>query len=87
MKETIDNLFLPHEAALIQLIPISLRTCEDQLFWPHNPDGLYSVRSGYRWLMKEELKEEPSTSDLTTIRSIWKGVWGLRVPNWVKMML
>ena len=74
MKETIDNLFLPHEAALIQLIPISLRNCEDQLFWPHNPDGLYSVRSGYRWLMEEELKEEPSTSDLTTTRSIWKGV-------------
>ena len=87
MKETIDNLFLPHEAALIQLIPISLRNCEDQLFWPHNPDGLYSVRSGYRWLMEEELKEEPSTSDLTTTRSIWKGVWGLRVPNRVKMML
>ena len=29
MKETIDNLFLPHEAALIQSIPFSLRTCED----------------------------------------------------------
>ena len=57
------------------------------MFWPHNPDGLYSIRSGYRWLMKEELKEEPSTSDLTTTRSIWKGVWGLRVPNRVKTML
>ena len=77
MKETIDNLFLPHEAALIQSIPISLSSCEDQLFWPHSPDGLYSVRSGYRWLMEEEQKEEPSTSDLTTTRSIWKGVWGL----------
>ena len=32
MKETIDNIFLPHEAALIQSIPLSLRECEDQFF-------------------------------------------------------
>ena len=87
MKETIDNIFLPHEAALILSIPLSLRTCEDQFFWPHNPDGSYFVRSGYRWLMEEELKEEPSTSDLSTTRSIWKGVWSLRVPSRVKTML
>ena len=87
MKETINNIFLPHEAALILSIPLSLSSCEDWLFWPHNPDGSYSVRSGYRWLMEEELKEEPLTSDLSTTRSIWKGVWSSRVPNRVKTML
>ena len=31
--------------------------------------------------------EVPSTSDLSTTRSIWKGVWGLCVPNRVKTLL
>ena len=87
MKETIDNLFLPHEAELIQSIPISLSSCEDQMFWPHNPDGLYSVRSGYRRLLEDDRLEVPSTSDLSTTRSLWKGVWGLCVPNRVKTLL
>ncbi|XP_030925754.1 uncharacterized protein LOC115952688 [Quercus lobata] len=87
MKETIKNIFLSHEAALILSIPLSLNSCENRLFWPHNPDGSYSVRSGYRWLMEEDLKEEASTSDVSKTRSIWKGVWNLRVPNRVKSLL
>ena len=87
MKETIDNLFLPHEAELILSIPISLSSCEDQMVWPHNPDGLYFVRSGYRRLMEDDRLEVPSTSDLSTTRSLWKGVWGLCVPNRVKTLL
>jgi len=87
MKETINNIFLPHEVALILSIPLSLSSCEDRLFWPYNPDGSYSVKSGYRWLMEEDLKEEPSTSDLSNTRSIWKGVWSLRIPNRVKTLL
>lgn len=33
MNETIDNNFLLHEATMIQSIPLSLRDCEDQIFW------------------------------------------------------
>ena len=37
--------------------------------------------------MEDERMEVPSTSDLSTTRSIWKGVWGLCVPNRVKTLL
>lgn len=56
LQDAIDNIFLPHEAALIQSIPLSIRSCEDQFFWSHTPDGLYSVRSGYRLLLENEGK-------------------------------
>nr|POF12444.1 putative ribonuclease h protein [Quercus suber] len=87
MNEAVDNIFLPHEAALILSIPLNLSICVDQVFWPLNPDGSYSVRSGYRWLLEEELKEMPSTSDLSTTKRIWKGVWSLRVLNRVKTLV
>ena len=87
MEETINNIFLPHEAALILSIPLSLSPCEDRLFWPHNPDGSYSVRSSYKWLIEEALNDEPSTSNLSNTKSIWKGVWSFRIPNRVKTLL
>lgn len=74
IKEAIDNIFLPHEAALIQSILLNLSDCEDKLFWSHTPDGTYSVRSRYKVLMEEELKDESPACDLTPTRSLWKGI-------------
>ena len=37
--------------------------------------------------MEDERLDVPSTSDLSSTRSIWKGVWGLCVPNRVKTLL
>ncbi|XP_075663092.1 uncharacterized protein LOC142632603 [Castanea sativa] len=87
LREAIDNIFLPHEAVAIKSIPLSLRVCEEKLFWPHSPNGKYPVKSAYRVLMEEELKETPSPSDLTPTKRIWKGIWSLRVPNRVKTLL
>nr|POE67813.1 putative ribonuclease h protein [Quercus suber] len=40
-----------------------------------------------RWLMEEEQREVPSSSDLSITKRVWKGVWGLRVPNRIKTLL
>ena len=45
LQESIDHLFLPHEAAAIKSIPLSYGECDNMVFWPHSPDGKYSVRS------------------------------------------
>ncbi|XP_075668946.1 uncharacterized protein LOC142638766 [Castanea sativa] len=87
MTETIDNIFLPHEAARVLSIPLSIRDCEDQIFWPHTPDGAYSVKTTYKSLMEEVLNGEPSTSDLSLTKRLWKGVWRLQVPNRIKTLL
>lgn len=87
MKEVIDDNFLPHEAAMIQAIPLSLTDCVDKIFWPHSPDGNYSVRSGYRLLMEEGLQGGTSASDMAPTKRLRKGVWSLRIPSRVKNVL
>nr|POF24578.1 putative ribonuclease h protein [Quercus suber] len=87
VTDAIDSIFLPHDSSLIKAIPFSLNDCEDKIFWPHNADGSYSVRSGYRLLSEDDSKDSPSVSDLAPTKRLWKGIWGLKVPNRVKTFM
>ena len=51
----IDQLFLPYDAKAIKSISLSERGPHDKLFWPGSSNGNYTVKSGYRFLMEEEL--------------------------------
>ncbi|KAL0003981.1 hypothetical protein SO802_011542 [Lithocarpus litseifolius] len=86
-QETIDANFVPCEASLIKAIPLSFDDCRDVITWPLNCDGVYSVRSGYHLLLDMDLNELPRTSDLSNSKRLWKGIWGLRVPNRVKNLI
>ena len=59
-KDVIIGYFAPMEIDLIFKIPLSPTTVEDKLIWPHVPNGVYTVRSSYRFLVKE--KSDPSSS-------------------------
>ena len=63
--------FAPMEVDLILKIPLSPTTVEDKLIWPHVPNGVYTVRSGYRFLVKE--KSEPTSSPFSQSEasSVW----------------
>ena len=87
LQEAIDNIFIPHEAAVIKSIPLSFCDCDDKMFWPYSPEGKYTVSSAYRLLMEEELRKSPSPSDLIPVKRIWKGIWSLHVLNRVKTLL
>ena len=87
LQEAIDNIFIPHEAAVIKSIPLSFCDCDDKMFWPYSPEGKYTVNSAYRLLMEEELRKSPSPSDLIPVKRIWKGIWSLHVLNKVKTLL
>ena len=87
VNDAINNIFLPHKASLIKSIPLYLNDCEDKIFWPHNVDGSYSVRSGYRLLLKEDMRGSPLVSNLSLTKRIWKGIWSLKVPNRVKTLI
>ncbi|XP_030948949.1 uncharacterized protein LOC115972854 [Quercus lobata] len=86
-EDVIDSSFSPHEAALIKAIPLSLDNCVDMLFWPKNSNGLYSVKSGYKLLLECELNDEPSSSDLSLSKKVWRGIWNLKIPNRAKNLL
>ena len=83
----VDHIFLLHEASLIKAIPLSIDACEDNLFWCRNNNGIYSVKSGYSVILEDEVKDSPSSSDLSLSRKMWRGVWSLRIPNRVKTLL
>ena len=53
--EVIDRMFLECEAAVIKNIPLCRTIQDNVLIWPFNPDGEYSVKSGYRFLQEEAL--------------------------------
>lgn len=46
--EVIDSLFYDFEAALIKNMPLCRSIQDDVLLWPFNPDGVCTVKSGYR---------------------------------------
>ena len=75
------------ETDLILKIPISLTTVEDKLIWPHVPNGVYTVRSGYRFLVKEKADPSSSPSSQNEATSIWGRIWRLSVPSKVKNFL
>ena len=87
LHEVIENLFLPHEAKMIKSIPISLVDCEDKIFWPLTANGEYSVKTGYRLLSNLGASDNPSSSDITQSKQIWKAIWNLNVPNRVKILI
>ena len=51
--EVIDTILLNFEAEMVKKIPLSDTDQLDQLFWPFNPTGEYSVKSGYKFLQQE----------------------------------
>jgi hypothetical protein len=58
----IQNLFLPYDADAILKIPLSGKAQEDKLFWSTTRDGKYSVRSGYKLLLKDAWASQPESS-------------------------
>nr|POE69438.1 putative ribonuclease h protein [Quercus suber] len=87
IEEVVDNTFLPHEADVIKAIPLSLDDVVDVRFWSVSADGIYTVKSGYKLIMENELRVLPSSSNLSLSKKVWKGIWSLRTPNRVKSLL
>uniref|UniRef100_A0A2N9IE30 Reverse transcriptase zinc-binding domain-containing protein n=1 Tax=Fagus sylvatica TaxID=28930 RepID=A0A2N9IE30_FAGSY len=70
--ELIDNLFFPHEAQVIQSIPISSRLPHDKLIWSATPSGIYLVKSGYQLLCNERISSSTRSSSNPSRNFIWR---------------
>ena len=79
--------FAPMEADLILKIPLSLTNVEDKLIWPHVPNGVYTVRSGYKFLVKDKSGPSPSPYSQNEATSVWSHIWRISVLNEVKNFL
>ena len=83
--QLIDLIFQPYDASAIKNISLSSRAHKDRLYWPGSKNSHYSVKSGYRFLVEEELKTMPSSSNWEQMSTIWKSVWSLQVPRKLQM--
>ncbi|KAL0003155.1 hypothetical protein SO802_016936 [Lithocarpus litseifolius] len=86
-RDIVAGLFAPLEADLILKIPLSPTNVEEKLIWPYVPNGVYSVKSGYRFLVQETADPRPSHQAQGDSTSVWRRIWGLSVPNKVKNFL
>ena len=78
----VKQIFLAHDAKTILSIPLSNRLPLDKVIWAANKNGRFAVRSAYRLAMEEVWKERNGdSSDCSTMKQVWKRVWGLETPN------
>ena len=69
---------------MVKGIPLCLTEQPDELIWPHNANGAYIIKSGYKFLQLEFQNQQPGQSDPLILKPLWKGIWGLNVPSKVK---
>nr|POF23015.1 hypothetical protein CFP56_15690 [Quercus suber] len=86
-EDLIDRVFFDFEASIIKKIPLCRSIQDDILIWPFNPDGVYSVKLGYRFLQDSSLARQPSSSNSNPLKQLWKHLWSLDVPNKVKHLI
>ncbi|KAL4609732.1 hypothetical protein ACB092_08G002500 [Castanea dentata] len=69
-------------------IPGPIRLCRsmmrDCIVWLRTRDRNYSVKTGYQLLGELENKEIALVSNNNNLRSFWKGIWKMRIPNKIK---
>nr|XP_023884545.1 uncharacterized protein LOC111996780 [Quercus suber] len=86
-RNILTGYFAPMEVDLILKIPLSPTNVEDKLIWPHVPTGVYSVKSGYRFLAEDKPGLLPTQFSHGEATNIWRSIWRLSVPNKVKNFL
>jgi hypothetical protein len=78
---TIDQLFLPFEAAQIYQIPLVDINSNDEISWYGTKDGIYSVKSGYQAVMEWNYQnQEQAPSNYYDKDPVWKYLWKLKIP-------
>jgi hypothetical protein len=71
----INLLFSEPEANNILAVPLLDMNQEDRLIWNEERDGVYSIRSEYRKLMKDK-----KNGDWSWVKEPWAGIWKIQAP-------
>lgn len=85
--ELVEGLFTQEDVELIKKTPLGRATSKDTLFWPHSSNGVYSCKTGYRFLKEEAELDEGAQVQQSRDKHVWRSIWSLQVPSKVKYML
>lgn len=69
----------PKDVNRVLQVPVFGCGEEDKLIWAFSPNGVYSVKSGYR-----VCREQIAPASHLTVEGNWKGLWSLGVAPRVK---
>lgn len=85
----IQNSFNEIEAELITGIPLGNTNNQDQWRWFFDKKGRYTVKSGYKLAMEVErsMSNKGGNSSNKSNNKFWKVIWGLQIPNKIKLFL
>ena len=75
-----DGLFNEEDAELVKSIPLSQGEAEDVLFWPYTKNGVYTCKSGYRFIKEEAEREVTNQVPPLRDKNMWKVIWSMQVP-------
>ena len=84
------DFFMTHfnreEGEAICHIPLSRRQVSNSVYWKHNKDGIFTVKSAYKvaraLLKKVDWAESSSGSGGSRV---WAAIWKLQIPNKIKV--
>ncbi|KAL4627161.1 hypothetical protein ACB092_05G147900 [Castanea dentata] len=77
--------FLAQDVEAILSIPLSVNGARDKIEWVENRNVRFSVRSAYKVAKEGGLDVEVvSCSSPSKLKRVWKGLWGMNIPNKVK---
>lgn len=82
-----EHIFYEFEANLIRKIPLCKSQQRDVLNWLFTPDGEYSLKSGYKFLQNEVLRQQLGPSNTDTLKPLWTALWSLDVPSKIRNFL
>lgn len=87
-RHLVETKFHRDDAEAILRIPLSRRYTDDILFWLHNREGKYTVKSGYH-IARQIWKEAQSQGECSTgtgVSPVWGKIWKLHIPNKIKVL-
>jgi len=81
-EEQVRAIVSEEEEETILSIPISQSGRMDYLVWHPNPNGIYSVKTGYHLAVDEQASTltPQASSSFQPPREVWKFIWNLNVP-------
>lgn len=77
--DLLQALLEPKDVNRVLQVPVFGCGEEDKLIWAFSPNGVYSVKSGYR-----VCREQIAPASHLTVEGNWKGLWSLGVAPRVK---
>jgi hypothetical protein len=89
--DILEAFFLPMDIEVIRSIPLGMVRHDDQWAWHFEKNGIFSVRSCYRMLVKTKVEREAWLADRPSSSSndqkSWTSLWKTKVPSKIRVFL